>query len=175
MSENQSNIVLIGMPGSGKSTVGKAIAAWVSRNFIDTDALIQISEKRSLQDIVDTDGHMALRSIEEHVILCLHCRNSVIATGGSAVYSHAAMRYLKLNGIVFFLDVDLASLTLRIHDFDTRGLAKDRNQSFADLFQERMILYRKYADITVDCKDLSAEDVSAIIIRRFDTGELKMR
>lgn len=171
MSENKSNIALIGMPGSGKSTVGQGVAEWMSRNFIDTDALIQISEKRSLQDIVDTDGYMALRRIEENMILGLHCQNSVIATGGSAVYSHAAMRHLKLHGIVFFLNVDLASLTSRIHDFDTRGLAKDRNQSFADLFQERMTLYRKYADITINCGNLKLEEVSEIIIRRFKNGD----
>ena len=175
MSTDQYNIVLIGMPGSGKSIVGKTTAKLMARNFIDTDTLIQLSETRSLQDIVDTDGHMALRRIEEHVILNLHCQNSVIATGGSAVYSHAAMRNLKSNGIVFFLNVDLASLTSRIHDFNTRGLAKDRSQSLADLFQERMTLYRKYADVTVDCRDLSSEEVSLIIIGRLNTGKLKRR
>jgi len=174
MSDERSNIVLVGMPGSGKSTIGVALAKLMSRTFIDTDVLIQISEARSLQEIVDTDGHMALRRIEEHIILGLCCHNTVIATGGSAVYSNPAMRHLKSNGIVYFLNVDPPRLISRIHDFDTRGLAKDRNQSFTDLFQERMELYRKYADVIVDCGNLSREVIGAIITMNFNKEELKL-
>jgi len=157
------------MPGAGKSTVGVILAKLTSRDFIDTDVLIQISQGRLLQDIVDTEGHMALRRIEEGIILGLHCDHYVIATGGSAVYSQAAMEHLRSNGIVVFLDVDLPTLKTRIHDFDTRGLAKRPDQSLSELFEERIVLYRKYADITVDCVGLSHEEVCAQIIERVKT------
>jgi shikimate kinase len=164
MSKQRSNIVLIGMPGSGKSTVGVILAKLTSRDFVDSDVLIQTSQGRSLQEIVDQDGHMRLREIEEDVLLGLHCRDHVIATGGSAAYSHPAMMHLKSDGIVVFLDVDLATLRSRVHDYDTRGLAKRPDQSFADLFEERFVLYTKYADVTVNCADLTHEEVCARII-----------
>jgi len=157
------------MPGAGKSTVGVILAKLTSQDFIDTDVLIQISQGRLLQDIVDTEGYMALRRIEEVILLGLHCYNHVIATGGSAVYSHAAMEHLRSNGIVVFLDVDLSTLESRVRDFYTRGLAKRPDQSFSELFEERTILYRKYADVTVDCVDLFQEEVCAQIIKRIKT------
>ena len=165
MTENLSNIVLIGMPGSGKSTVGVILAKMTSHDFVDTDLLIQTLVGRSLQDIVDMESNLALRRIEEEVLLGLNCRNHVIATGGSAAYSHAAMMYLKSNGLMVFLDVDLPTLASRVIDFDTRGLAKRPDQSFADLFHERFPLYAKYADVTVTCSKLTQEEVCAKIFK----------
>jgi shikimate kinase len=169
-----SNLVLIGMPGSGKSTVGVCLAKRTARDFVDTDLLIQTSEKRKLQAIVDTDGYMALRKIEESILLDLRVQNHVIATGGSAVYSEPAMAHLKADGLAIFLDVDLAQLEARIHDYGTRGLAKRPDQSLADLFQERRGLYRQYADITITCTaGMTQEDLCARIVeatRRFDGG-----
>jgi shikimate kinase len=167
--DDTSNIVLIGMPGSGKSTVGVMLAKRMVRDFVDTDVLIQTAQKRSLQDIVDRDGYLVLRRIEEEVLLKLDCRNQVIATGGSAVYSPAAMAHLKLHGAVVFLDVDLPTLRARVHDYDTRGLAKRPDQTLDDLFTERSALYRRYADVTVDCIGLTHEAVCARIGK-----ELKM-
>ena len=164
MAKDRSNVVLIGMPGSGKSTVGVVLAKLTGRDFVDSDVLIQTSQGRSLQQIVDRDGHMRLRQIEEDVLLALDRRNHVIATGGSAAYSHPAMTHLKSRGIVVFLDVDLATLRSRVHDYDTRGLARRPDQSFADLFEERFVLYTKYADVTVHCADLTHEEVCARII-----------
>ena len=164
MRHSRSNLVLIGMPGSGKSTVGVILAKQNALNFIDTDVIIQTSEGRSLQDMVDRDGYMALRRIEERTLLRISLRNHVIATGGSAVYSEAAMVHLQSEGLVVFLDVDLPTLKARIHDFGTRGLAKSPGQSLDDLYQERLPLYRKYADLVVECGDLSHEEVSARII-----------
>ena len=162
--ERKSNIILIGMPGSGKSTAGVILAKLTSRGFSDTDLLIQTSEGRSLQEIVDTDGYMALRNIEEAILLRLDCRNHIIATGGSAVYSHIAMDQLRLDGFIVFLDVDLATLESRIRDFENRGLAKRLEQTLAELFRERRPLYAKYADMTVPCAGLTHEEICAHII-----------
>ena len=170
MSGARSNIILIGMPGSGKSTVGVILAKLMSLGFIDTDVLIQTREGRTLQDIVDKDGFMVLRRIEADVLLKLECRDHVIATGGSAVYSSDAMRHLKSNGIAVFLNVDLATLKSRVHDYDTRGLAKRPDQSVDDLFAERFALYRQYADITIDCVGLTHEEVCARIMKELGAG-----
>ena len=164
MDQNQSNIVLIGMPGSGKSTVGIILAKMISRDFVDTDISIQMSQGRSLQDIVDMEGHMVLRQIEEDIIQDLMCVDHVIATGGSAVYSHSAMKHLKSNGVVVFLNVDLPTLKSRIHNFETRGLARRPEQSLEDLFEERLNLYKKYADIMIECGNLDQDDVCSVII-----------
>jgi shikimate kinase len=160
----RSNIILVGMPGCGKSTVGVILAKAMSCNFLDTDLLIQSSLHRSLQDIVDRDGHLALRRFEEDGLLSLNVENHVVATGGSAVYSERAMAHLTSIGTVVFLDVDLASLQQRIHNFGTRGLAKRPEQSLADLFAEREALYRNAAEITVNCSGLTQEDVCSRII-----------
>lgn len=169
-----SSIVLIGMPGAGKSTVGVLLAKLTCRSFVDTDVLIQSREGRPLQDIVDRDGHLALRAIEEQVILGHACTGCVVATGGSAVYSPAAMAHLKRHGTIVFLDTDLATLEARVRDVATRGLAKRKDQSFADLFDERVPLYRRYAEVTVDCRGLTHEEVCGRIIdalrRRGITG-----
>jgi len=164
MTQMLSNLVLIGMPGSGKSTVGVILAKMTSRGFLDTDVLIQTSQQRTLQDIVDSDGHAMLREIEENVLLGLLIQNHVIATGGSAVYSDKAMSHLKSHGILIFLDVDLAALKSRICDFSTRGIAKRPGQSFAELFNERLVLYVKHADITIKCKGITQEQVCKKII-----------
>ncbi len=160
----ETNIVLIGMPGSGKSTVGIILAKMTSRDFIDTDVLIQVSQGRALQDIVDHDGYIVLRQIEEKELLALNCRNHIIATGGSAVYGPKAMEHLKSNGIIVFIDVDLHTLESRVSDYKSRGLAKPPDQSFAELFEERLKLYRQYADVTIHAANLSQEEVCEKII-----------
>jgi shikimate kinase len=167
----RTNIVLIGMPGSGKSTVGVILAKLTSRSFIDTDLLIQSSEERPLQEIVDSDGYLELRRIEEQVIMGLECRDHVIATGGSAVYSSKAMERLSSGGVIVFLDADLATLRSRVQDFASRGLAKRPEQSFSDLYEERSNLYRKYAEVTVNCSRLTHEEVCAEIIARLRVGK----
>jgi len=161
-----SNIVLVGMPGAGKSTVGVILAKEASLGFIDTDVLIQTFERRSLQSIIDSEGYLALRSIEERVLLGLDCHSHVIATGGSAVYSPAAMAHLAVDGVIVFLDVDLATLESRALDLGRRGIAKHPDQSFAELLEERSKLYAAYADVTVGCQGLNHDEVCAEILDR---------
>jgi shikimate kinase len=159
-----SNIVLIGMPGSGKSTIGVLLAKKVSMQFIDTDILIQVNEGRSLQSIIDESGYLKLRSIEECHLTSMVFENHVIATGGSAAYSDRAMNHLRRDGIIVFLNVSIAALLKRIRDFETRGLAKRADQTFEDLFDERFPLYMNYADIVLDSSELDPETTCDKII-----------
>lgn len=159
------NIILIGMPGAGKSTVGVLVAKELAMSFLDTDLTIQAIKGCTLQEMVDRDGYMALRCAEEEVLYNIHAHRHVISTGGSAVYSELAMNHLAANGTVVFLDVDLASLESRISNYSTRGLAKHPDQSFDELFQERLTLYRRYADIMIPCRGLNQQQVSERIIK----------
>ncbi|MEE4240069.1 MAG: shikimate kinase [Desulfopila sp.] len=168
MTARRSNIILIGMPGSGKSTVGIILAKLTGKSFLDTDVLIQTIQGRTLQQIVDTEGHMSLRRIEEQVLLSLDISNHVISTGGSAPYSPAAMNHLQKDGIIIFLHADLNTLRKRITNFDTRGLAKRPDQSFADLFAERMTLYRHYSEIMIESSGHSQEEVCEEILTVLD-------
>ena len=149
--DNHRNFIMVGMPGAGKSTIGVILAKQTALDFIDTDVLIQVKHKRPLQEIIRDDGLQVFRKIEEDVLSHLDCENYVIATGGSAVYSDAAMRNLKKKGVVIFLEVSVEELEKRISNFDTRGIAISKEQTFKDLYNERMPLYQKYADITIDC------------------------
>ena len=160
----KNNIILIGMPGAGKSTIGSSLAKMLEKNFVDTDLLIQEQQGKTLQDIVDNEGHLTLRAIEEKTLLCLNEQNHVIATGGSAVYSEAAMLHFKTIGTIIFLDVELPEIVARISNFDTRGLARRADQTFSELFNERRPLYQQYADICINCTDKTPEIIIKEII-----------
>ncbi len=162
----QQNIILIGMPGVGKSTCGVLLAKATGRGFIDTDVYIQVGTGRGLQEIIDAEGLDAFRRIEEQYILCLECKNSVVATGGSVVYSPPAMAHLKAAGRVVFLDLPLADIVKRISDLDVRGIVMAKGQSLSSLYAERIPLYRQYADITIDCQGLNQDQVVGAILAR---------
>ncbi len=164
----KSNLVLIGMPGSGKSTVGVILAKRASHDFVDTDLLIQSVEHRSLQAIMDKEGYMKLREIEARVLQTLNVENHIISTGGSAVYSDAAMQHLRKQGTTIYLDVSLDTLRSRITDYETRGIAKRPDQSFDDLFQERTRLYRQYADLVVKGDGMTQDAVCDHIIAELE-------
>lgn len=153
----KSSIALIGMPGAGKSTVGVLLAKRLAMGFVDTDILLQNREGRSLQSIVDAQGPVELRRIEEQVLCDLQLRNSVIATGGSAVYSAKAMAHLQRLGRLVYLRVSLAEIQARVTDSATRGLARRSGQSLEDLFHERALLYQRYADIQINSDGLTPE------------------
>ena len=156
----KSNLTLIGMPGAGKSTVGIILAKNLSFGFIDTDVLIQINQQKSLQQILDESDHLNLRGIEEHEIMNLNIRSHVIATGGSAAYSTNAMSHLLNISKVIFLEVSFEEIERRIHNFKTRGIAKTEDQTFRDLYDERQSLYKKYADIIIDCNRSDQEEIA---------------
>ncbi|HWV14249.1 MAG TPA: shikimate kinase [Cellvibrio sp.] len=169
MNYYNTSLILIGMPASGKSTIGELLAKSLKKDFIDTDTLIEQRHNSSLQAIVDAQGQQALRSIEENVLLNSTYPNHVIATGGSAVYSPKAMAHLKHFGLIVFLDVELSELEKRLHNIHSRGLAKRADQSLADLFAERRPLYQEYADITIDCAGKTHEQIINTII--YEEGE----
>ncbi len=162
------NMVLIGMPGAGKSTVGVMLAKRLAKDFLDTDVLIQVITAHSLQHILNENGYLGLRDVEEKVILSLDCDNHVIATGGSAAYSDRAMHHLSAQGMIVFLDVPFEVIEARVNDAGTRGIARREEQSLRDLFEERLPLYRRYAGITVDCGTKTQDQVCDEILTRTD-------
>lgn len=151
------NIILIGMPGSGKSTVGVILAKSLGVDFIDTDLLIQRREKRLLQDIIDKDGIDFFLDRERDAILSVKEENAVIATGGSVILREEAMTHLKGLGTVIFLDVSVNELQKRLSNIKTRGVAAEKGESVNDIYNKRFSLYKKYADFTVDADALSCE------------------
>jgi shikimate kinase len=162
----RNNITLIGMPGAGKSTTGIILAKNCGLGFIDTDVLIQINHQKTLQRILDKSGFMTLRDIEEKEILKLNIGNHVIATGGSAVYSEKAMEHLLSISTVVFIQISLQQVRKRVQNFDTRGIAKAKDQSLEELFRERQQLYKKYARITVDGNAVTQEILAVKIASR---------
>jgi shikimate kinase len=164
MNSFSTSLILIGMPGSGKSTLGILLAKMLAKDFVDTDLLIQLQHSKTLQEIVDHQGYLALRDIEEQVLLNTHYPNHIVATGGSAVYSEKAMEHLRHFGQLVFLDVSLEELRARVKNFDTRGLARKPNQSLVELYNERRTLYQQYANITIDCSGKSQEEILELII-----------
>ena len=151
------------MPGAGKSTVGIILAKIMSFGFIDTDVLIQINRQKSLQEIIDETDYLNLRKIEEEEILKINVGNHVIATGGSAVYSERAMSHLQSISNIIFLEAGVEEIRRRIHNFETRGIAKAGGQTFQELFDERQVLYKRYAEFSVNCNKHDQEEIAEII------------
>ena len=159
----ESNVVLIGMPGAGKSTVGVLLAKRLGLDFLDTDVLLQARQGRRLQQILDSEGLATFRRLEEEILLGLAVRGTVIATGGSVVYSAPGMAALQRNATLVFLDVPLGELRRRIADMGARGMVIAPGQSFDDLYAKRLPLYRRYADLTVNGADKTVENLVAEI------------
>lgn len=151
------NIVLIGMPGSGKSTIGPLLAKHTLRDFIDTDLLIQRRTGVSLQTTLEQDGYQALRDVEAQVLLECPRENTVIATGGSAVYSEAAMHHLAQSASVVYLRVSLSTLEQRLGDTSERGIAATPGSRLSDIYAERCKLYERFATYVIDNEACSAE------------------
>ncbi len=171
MSAARKSIILIGMPGAGKSTIGVLLAKQMGLGFSDTDVAIQVREAKTLQQILDESDYLKLRGIEEDVLLTTDIDSKVIATGGSAVYSEAGMQRLRESGCTVFLDVPLEVLTQRIHNYEQRGIARRPEQSFAELFSERRALYSKFADIHIPCANLTTQAVVDAIAAQLEKNK----
>jgi shikimate kinase len=163
------------MPGVGKSTIGVILAKVMSRNFIDTDIYIQAGEGKTLQEIIDKNGLESFCSIEERYIVSLSYKRNVIATGGSVVYSNKAMNYLKMSGILIHLYLPFDLLKKRLKDFAERGVVMKRGQRLDQLFNERLPLYRRYADKTIDCSGKNHEEVISEILCELQNAKCKMQ
>jgi shikimate kinase len=152
------NIVLIGMPGSGKSSIGRKLAMSLSCDFIDGDDLIKSKTQMNLQDYIDRFGDEEFLKLEEKTILDLNVQNCVIAPGGSIIYSQKAINHLKRNSIIIFLDLSF-NIWSKIRGLDKRGIAYLRKKSYKELFDERLALCQRYSDLTLKVDGLTKEQV----------------
>ena len=171
MADKRKNVVLIGMPGAGKSTIGVLLAKSLLMEFQDTDLVIQKKCKKSLCDIMDEVGVEAFIEKENEIIKSCDFENSVVATGGSAVYGKEAMERLSENGTVVYLSIPVEELERRISNIHTRGVAMKKGTTLYDLFEERRPLYEGYADITVECMGLTAEECVEKIAEKLGFGK----
>ncbi len=160
------NIILIGMPASGKSTVGVILAKILGMDFIDTDIVIQQREKRRLSQIIREQGVDVFLAKEEAALLSISVHNTVVATGGSAVYSCAAMEHLSRDATVIYLEVRKEDLIMRLRDINERGVVLRNGESFSEMYDARSGLYAKYADITVPENGYTIEDTVQSIYAR---------
>lgn len=152
------------MPGAGKSTIGVVLAKLSGLRFVDTDLEIQHRAGMTLQQIIDSEGYRALRRLEQDAVLQLDLSAAVIATGGSVVYSEPAMEKLKSAGATVFLEVAIERLIQRVSAAPARGIAGPAEQSFDAIYEERVPLYRHYADITVDANTAAPEQIALAIL-----------
>ena len=147
------NVILIGMPGCGKSTVGVVLAKTLNYSFIDADLLIQEQTGKRLQQIIDFDGLDKFYEIEERVLSGIQCDRTVIATGGSAVYYPAAMEHLKELGAVVYIQLSCENVKKRLGNLASRGVAGAKDKTVEQLYEERVPLYEQYADFIIDCNE----------------------
>jgi shikimate kinase len=152
-------ISLIGMPGSGKSTIGAALAARLDLELVDADGLIEAQEGQSLQQIMDGRGNAAFRAVEEQVLTAMPLFPSVISTGGSVVYSEKIMARLSTASTVVYLRARFDTIEYRVSLAPHRGIAADGGQSLHDLYEERVPLYERYGQIVVDCDDATPDEI----------------
>ena len=158
MRQTLDNIIFIGMPGSGKSTLGVLFAKAEMYAFCDTDLLIQQREKLPLFKIIEKKGIEGFSVVESEVVSSLHgYHRTVIATGGSVVLSESAMQNLRKNGIIVYIQLPCEEIKKRVRNITTRGLVMRKGETLEDVYRERVPLYEKYADITVDCTGLRTE------------------
>ncbi len=159
----KNNIILIGMPGSGKSTVGVVLAKKLGFQFIDSDLVIQEQSGKLLYQLIEELGEAGFLVLENKINAQIQADKSVIATGGSSVYGEEAMRHFKKTGTVVYLKLPYEELEVRLGDLHKRGVVIKKGSSLRELYEERTPLYEKYADITVDCSGIDLRNVMELI------------
>ncbi len=157
------NLILIGMPGCGKSSAGVVLAKALGLDFLDTDLLIQRRSGQRLCEILRARGDAAFRRLEEETLCQVDCADTVIATGGSAVYGEAAMAHLRGLGRILYLKLSCEAIEGRLGDLRERGITLSPGQSLRSLYQERVPLYERWADLTIDAEGLDIRQVIAAI------------
>lgn len=155
---NKDNIILIGMPGVGKSTVGVILAKVLGYKFVDADIVIQETEGKLLKDIIASEGVDGFIAVEDRINSSIDCHKSIIATGGSAVYGENAMAHFKEIGTLVYLKLDYDKIKRRLGNIKNRGVVMPEGYTLKKLYDERVKLYERYADITVDCNGLNVEE-----------------
>lgn len=167
----QNNVVLVGMPGSGKSTVGVLLAKVLKMAFLDTDLLVQTECKQGLQEIIDQRGIEAFLQIEQRVVYRLDVDHTVIATGGSVIYSDLAMTRLSGSGVVVFLHAELPVLLDRLRDSSQRGIALPPGQTIEGLYKERTPKYFRWSDITFEARGMGVEETVQALAKEIEAYE----
>lgn len=162
------HIILIGMPGSGKSTVGVVLAKYLGYDFLDSDIQIQKETGRTLPELIRQYGPEGFLDVEGHVNAALDPpQPTVIATGGSVIYREAAMEHLRAVGTLVYLRLSCPALEARVHDLEARGVVIADGVSFAELYAQRIPLYEKYAEITLDTEEISLQECAARLVSLF--------
>ena len=165
------NLILIGMPGCGKSTVGVLLAKSMLYNFIDTDLIIQGEYSLPLSEIIEKRGTEAFKEIENDILKDLKVKSTVIATGGSAVYGDAAMKHLQSIGTVIYLRASYETVAQRVSDISGRGVVTRHGQTLLDIFNERSPLYEKYAHTVCDMDGKTVEDNLKTVLAAIEKSE----
>ncbi len=160
------NLILIGMPTSGKSTVGIILAKALGYDFVDIDLVMQKRTGKKLRQLMDQKGIDGFLKFEEETALSLQCRHTVIAPGGSIIYGKKAMEHLRNMGRVIYLEIDYDMLSERLHDAKNRGVTLRDGQTLEELYEERVPLYEKYADLTLSERGHALEDMVVQIVAR---------
>ena len=162
----KTNVVMVGMPGAGKSTIGVLLAKEMTLDFLDVDVYMQGREGRRLQEIIDTDGIETFAKMEDRYLQEISVMDTIVSTGGSAIYAREGMKHLKRRGVVIFLKINMKTLEERLGDFSSRGVVMRDGQTFEGLFQERNTLYAAEADEVIECDGKNQETLVQEIIER---------
>lgn len=168
----KNNVVLIGMPGAGKSTIGVVLAKRLGFAFLDSDLVIQNREGKLLHEIIEEKGTEGFWQVEETVNASIETERTVIATGGSVIYGGRAMEHFKRIGTVVYLQLSEESVAERLGDLNERGVTLRKGQDLPALYEERVPMYERYADITMNCEGLSIREIVAAIADRLEAGSV---
>lgn len=158
------NVILIGMPGAGKSTIGVVLAKTLGMNFVDTDLVIQNKENSLLQKMINEEGMEHFLDCEEQAVLTIEGDRMVVATGGSVIYREGAMAHLRTLGRLVYLDVSYMEIERRVNNITTRGIAIRDGATLKDVYEERAAYYNRYLDVAIACDGETVENIVDAIV-----------